>query len=77
MKLNATNFPLLALLIRLWGHFGRRRKRQLGFLVLLMLVSGGFEVVSLGAVLPFLSILAAPDLVFNHPIVAEWDPPHL
>jgi ATP-binding cassette subfamily B protein len=36
-----------------------------------MLFSAFAEVVSLGAVLPFLSILTAPELVFNHPIVAE------
>jgi ATP-binding cassette subfamily B protein len=36
-----------------------------------MLLSAFAEVVSLGAVLPFLGILTAPDLVFNHPIVAE------
>ena len=36
-----------------------------------MLVSAFAEVISLGAVLPFLGILTAPDLVFNHPIVAK------
>ena len=36
-----------------------------------MLVSAFAEVVSLGAVLPFLGILVAPDRVFNHPIVAD------
>jgi ATP-binding cassette subfamily B protein len=42
-----------------------------------MLVSAFAEVVSLGAVLPFLGILVAPEHVFNHPIVADvaqaWD----
>ncbi len=37
----------------------------------LMLISAFAEVVSLGAVLPFLSILVAPEHVFNHPIVAD------
>ncbi len=32
-----------------------------------MLVSAFAEVVSLGAVLPFLGILVAPDRVFSHP----------
>jgi ABC-type multidrug transport system fused ATPase/permease subunit len=36
-----------------------------------MLASAFAEVISLGAVLPFLGILTAPDLVFNHPIVAK------
>ncbi len=37
----------------------------------LMLISAFAEVVSLGAVLPFLGILVAPEHVFNHPIVAD------
>jgi ATP-binding cassette subfamily B protein len=37
----------------------------------LMLISAFAEVVSLGAVLPFLGILVAPDRVFSHPIVAD------
>ena len=36
-----------------------------------MLVSAFAEVVSLGAVLPFLGILVAPEYVFSHPLVAN------
>ncbi len=59
------------LLVRLWRHLSRRRRRQFGLLMGLMLISAFAEVVSLGAVLPFLGILVAPDRVFNHPIVAD------
>ncbi len=59
------------LLIRLWHHLSRRRQRQFGLLTGLMLVSAFAEVVSLGAVLPFLGILVAPEHVFGHPIVAD------
>ena len=59
------------LLIRLWSHLSRRRQYQFVMLTGLMLVSAFAEVVSLGAVLPFLGILVAPDRVFNHPIVAD------
>ena len=58
------------LLMRLWHHLSRHRQRQFVLLMGLMLASAFAEVVSLGAVLPFLGILTAPDLVFNHPIVA-------
>ena len=65
------------LLIRFWHHLTHRRKRQFGLLIGLMLVSAFAEVVSLGAVLPFLGILVAPELVFSNPIVADvvlaWD----
>ena len=59
------------LLVRLWHHLSQRRKRQFVLLLGLMLVSAFAEVVSLGAVLPFLGILIAPDRMFSHPIVAD------
>jgi ATP-binding cassette, subfamily B, bacterial PglK len=59
------------LLIRLWHLLTRRRQRQFVLLMGLMLVSAFAEVVSLGAVLPFLGILVSPEHVFNHPIVAD------
>jgi ABC-type multidrug transport system fused ATPase/permease subunit len=62
---------LLDLLLRLGHHLSRRRRRQVGLLMGLMLVSAFAEVISLGAVLPFLGILVAPEHVFNHPIVAD------
>ena len=57
--------------MRLWRHLSRRRRGQFGLLMGLMLVSAFMEVISLGAVLPFLAILISPDRVFNHPIVAD------
>jgi ATP-binding cassette, subfamily B, bacterial PglK len=62
---------LTNLLKCLWDHLSRRRRRQFGLLMVLMPVSAFAEVVSLGAVLPFLGILVAPEHVFNHPIVAD------
>ena len=59
------------LLVRLFGHLSRRRRRQFGLLMGLILVNAFSEVISLGAVLPFLGILTAPDRVFSHPIVAD------
>ena len=59
------------LLVRLWHHLSQRRQRQFGLLMGLMLVSAFAEVVSLGAVLPFLGILIVPERVFSHPVVAD------
>jgi ABC-type multidrug transport system fused ATPase/permease subunit len=59
------------LLVRLWHYLSQRRRRQFGLLLGLMLVSAFAEIVSLSAVIPFLGILTAPDLVFNQPIVAD------
>jgi ABC-type multidrug transport system fused ATPase/permease subunit len=62
---------LFSLLARLWRHLNRRRRQQFTLLMCLMLVSAFAEVVSLGAVLPFLAILVAPDRLFNHLFVAD------
>lgn len=59
------------LLARLWRHLSRRRQRQFVLLLGLMLVSAFAEVVSLGAVLPFIGILTAPERVFSHPVMAN------
>jgi len=56
------------LLVRLWHNLTRRHQLQFILLMGLMLVSAFAEVVSLGAVLPFLGILVAPERVFNHPM---------
>jgi ATP-binding cassette, subfamily B, bacterial PglK len=62
---------ILNLLLLLWQHLRRRRKLQFGLVLVLMLVSAFSEIVSLGAVLPFLGILISPDRVFSHPLAAD------
>lgn len=62
---------LLALMQRLWRYLSRRRQYQFGLLVVLMLVSASAEVISLGAVLPFLAVLSAPERVFQYPVIAN------
>ena len=65
------------LLIRLWNHLSVRRRRQFVLLTCLTPVSALAEVISLGAVLPFLGILIAPSRVFKQPLIAtlahRWD----
>jgi ATP-binding cassette subfamily B protein len=59
------------LLARLWHHLGQRHRRELILLMGLMLLSAFAEVVSLGAVLPFIAVLAAPDMVLQYALVAD------
>ena len=54
------------LILRLWQHVAPRRKKQLGVLSLVMIFASFAEVISIGAVLPFLGVLTAPEKVFNH-----------
>ena len=57
------------LLLRIYGHLSRRRRIQLALLLALMLTSGGAELLSLGAVLPFLAVLSDPERLWQLPLV--------
>lgn len=57
------------LLLGIWGHLSRRRRIQLGLLLVVMLASGVAELVSLGAVLPFLAVLSDPRSLWQQPLV--------
>jgi ATP-binding cassette subfamily B protein len=57
------------LLRRIWGHLSRRRRLQLAVLLLVMLASGLAELVSLGAVLPFLAVLSNPQQLWQQPLI--------
>lgn len=56
------------LLRRLWRHVSHRRRAQFGLLLVLMVVASFAEIISIGAVLPFLGVLTAPAGVFEHPL---------
>lgn len=58
--------PLLSLLLRLWHHISARRRSQFGLLLVLMLLASLSEILSIGAVLPFLGVLTSPENVFGH-----------
>lgn len=49
-----------------WAHLTIRRKHQLAVLLVLMILASFAEVLSLGAVLPFLGVLTQPEIVFAH-----------
>jgi ABC-type multidrug transport system fused ATPase/permease subunit len=62
--------PLSHLLKRLWSHLSLRRQHQFIAIFVLMLISTFTEVISLGAVLPFLAVLTAPEKVFAYAQIA-------
>jgi ABC-type multidrug transport system fused ATPase/permease subunit len=59
--------PISQLLHRLWHHISPHRRRQFGLQLLLMLLAAFAEILSIGAVLPFLGVLTVPERVFEHP----------
>ena len=50
----------------LWHHLSKRRQKQFYLLLILMMIASLFEVVSIGAIIPFLGILTAPEQVYQH-----------
>lgn len=61
---------LQKLFCRLWKHIDPRRRLQFGMLLSLMIGVSFAEVVSIGMTLPFLSVLTAPERVFEHQLAA-------
>jgi ABC-type multidrug transport system fused ATPase/permease subunit len=61
-----TSQPMNHLLSRLWCHISPGRRKQFGLLLILMIGSSFAEILSIGAVLPFLGVLTAPDRVFEY-----------
>ena len=60
------NQSITTLLKRLWHHISPRRRGQFGLLLILMVLASFAEILSIGAVLPFLAVLTAPERVFAH-----------
>ena len=64
-------FPILGI----WRHISRRRKSQALVSVVLTLAGGAAEIISLGAVVPFIAVLTAPEQALENPIasrIAGW-----
>ena len=57
---------VILLLKRLWQQINAKRKKQLGLIMVLMLMASVAELVSIGAVIPFLGALANPEVVFQY-----------
>ncbi len=50
----------------LWSNFTQRRKFQFFLLLLLVLIASFAEILSIGSVLPFLTVLSNPQAIFNY-----------
>ena len=52
---------VIQLFSKLWGHLKPKRKIHFIILVLFMIFASFLEIISLGAIIPFLAVIAAPD----------------
>jgi ATP-binding cassette subfamily B protein len=64
--------PFSRLYLRLWRQLSFRRRLQLGLMALLMMGAAGAEIFSLGAVLPFLGLLTAPERIMEQEVVRAF-----
>jgi len=72
---DSTSPSLVSMLGRLWAHLPVKRRYQLVAVFASMLASGFAEIVSLGAVVPFLTVLVDPQRLMRQPWIrsfAEW-----
>jgi len=67
-----SNQTISALIRRLWNYLPQRRRNQFLVLLVFTVIASFAEIFSIGAVLPFLSVLVAPDHVFAHPAAAPF-----
>ena len=54
---------------KLWKHLSKKRRTQFLFLLILMVLASIMEVVSIGAVVPFLSALTSPETIFEYKFI--------
>jgi ATP-binding cassette, subfamily B, bacterial PglK len=51
---------------QLWKHLTKRRKKQFWLLLILMIAAAIMEIISIGAVVPFLGALTSPEQIYQH-----------
>jgi ATP-binding cassette, subfamily B, bacterial PglK len=58
--------------LSIWHKLSRRRQKQFWMVLILMIVASILEVVSVGAVFPFLGVLTAPEQAFQHELMQPF-----
>jgi ATP-binding cassette, subfamily B, bacterial PglK len=67
------NRPSLhSLLNRLWRHISSIRRRQFALVFALTILCSFAEIVSLGAVVPFIGVITQPEIIFDYPFIAPF-----
>lgn len=72
LKADARDDGLAQGLKRLFAHISRRRRIQGGLLLGLLLVGALAELMTIGAVLPFLTVMVNPDRASNMPVLSAF-----
>ena len=67
-----SNIKSLNLLKKLFVHINPKRRIQLVLLLLIMLISGLLELITLGLVVPFLSTITNPEILENNQLIKNY-----
>ena len=59
-------------LVALYRTLSPRRRRQFALALLLMLLGAVAELITIGAALPFLALIAVPEQITRYPFLARW-----
>ncbi len=62
---------MIKLISRLWTHLTSRRQTQFVFFLILTIVGSFTEVISLGAIIPFIASLSNPEDLLNYYIISD------
>ena len=62
---------MLKLLKKLWHFLEKKRKRQFFGLIFLTIITSFAEMISLGAIFPFITVLTNPEQVYEIPFLGE------
>ena len=54
------------MITELWQHLNKRRRKQFFLLLILMVIASILEMISIGAVVPFLGALTSPEKIYQH-----------
>lgn len=60
------NKKYFIMITKLWPHLSSRRRKQFFLLLILMISASIMEIVSIGAVIPFLGALTSPEKIYHH-----------
>ena len=71
LKLPAPRVSLIKTIYRFWQHLSSRRHQQIVCVVLLMGIASLAEVLSIGAIIPFLGLLIAPEKMWHYALVVS------
>ena len=57
----------------LWKYFSKKRKIQIWFLFFLLILNSLAELISIGAIIPFLSAITNPELLFENELMENFN----